>query len=112
MLCSCIVYCCADYIVTALSGLLLISLGLLAYTTSSRADCSTNSSNNRQSPGSTSAAALWGSDTESDVVKGLLSGLLRPQEATPDLLDAAVQSGLDKASVRQLVQLQQQATCL
>lgn len=107
---SCI--CCADYTVTALSGLLLISLGLLAYTTSNRADCSTNSSTKGQSPGIAAAPALWGADTDPHVLKGLLAGLLIPQEATPDFLDAAVKSGLDKASIRQLAQLQQQAFCL
>jgi hypothetical protein len=66
---------------------------------------------------STAAAAVESalpssSDNTSNSLQDFVAGLLQQQEPTPVLLDSAVQAGLDYSSIRQLLQLQQQAFCL
>jgi len=50
--------------------------------------------------------------TSEDVISGLLSGLLQPDESTPAFLDAAVQAGMNNTELRRMMQLQQDAFCL
>lgn len=111
---------------------MLTLLGLLAYVSMPKAGCSPTTQyihaairgaaqQVQRAAARTAGAAAAGEAhlqaskgvmTSEDVISGLLSGLLQPNESTPAFLAAAVQAGLNNTELRRMMQLQQDAFCL
>lgn len=116
-----------------LIALLLSVLGLLAYTSFPKVACSpTTQYIHAALKGSTRAAAADAVGTAvaktaaapaqvllqgmtavpANGTAAFLAGLLQPQQANPDILDAAVAAGVTSKQLSQLLQLQQTSFCL